>query len=133
MKELNLYKLWEICNIISDKQEEFWEVEDKYIYLLGHSSEYSKMSFESFLEYYSFRFEDNNIVVFNDDRVPYEDYTNRDFSYIPLPVLGFGKEELEKYIEQSVNMQLEEQRLAKIDKKEEIKKKIEFLQKQLEQ
>jgi len=131
MKELNLYRLWELCNTLSKRQSELWE-EDKYIYLLGLSSDYMEMNFHNFLEYYSFKFEDNNIVVFNDDGIPYEDYTNRDFSYVPLPVLGFGEEELENYIDQSVKMQLEEQRLAKIAEKEGIKKKIELLQKQLE-
>ena len=129
---LDLKKIWEILNTLSNRQEELGQ-EYYYVDLLGNSSEYFSRDFESFLEYYSFRVEDNNVVVFNNDRVPYEDYTNNDYSYIPLPVLGFGEEELENYIKQTIDMQLKEQEEQRIAKKENIKRQIELLQKQLDQ
>jgi hypothetical protein len=128
---LDLYKIWDICNYFSDRQCGLDE-ENCYVQLLGNRSEYFSMDFNSFLECYSFKIEDNNIVVFNDDGVPYEDYSNNDYSYIPLPVLGFGKEELENYINQMIEMQLKEQEEARIAEKENIKRQIELLQKQLE-
>ena len=132
MKELNLYKLWEICNKLSEKESELSE-EDVFVSLLGYRSNYREMSFEGFLNYYSFRIEDDVIVVYNNDGIPYENFTNDDFSYVPIPLLGFGEKELENYTEQSVKMQLEEQEAHKIADKEEIKRKIERLTKQLEE
>ena len=128
---LDLKRIWEVMNTLSNRQEELGQ-EYYYVDLLGNSSEYFSRDFESFLEYYSFKIEDNNVVVFNIDRVPYEDYTNNDYSYIPLPVLGFGEEELENYIKQTVEMQLKEQEEQRIAEKENIKRQIELLQKQLE-
>ena len=129
---LDLKRIWEIMNTFSNRQEELGQ-EYYYVDLLGNSSEYFSRDFESFLEYYSFRVEDNYIVVFNSDSVPYEDYTNNDYSYIPLPVLGFGEEELENYIKQTVEMQLKEQEEQRIAEKENIKRQIEQLQKRLDQ
>lgn len=128
---LDLKRIWEVMNTLSNEQEELGQ-EYYYVDLLGNSSEYFSRDFESFLEYYSFKIEDNNVVVFNIDRVPYEDYTNNDFSYIPIPVLGFGEEELENYIKQAVDTQLKEQEEQRIAEKENIKRQIELLQKQLE-
>ena len=128
---LDLKKIWEILNTLSNRQEELGQ-EYYYVDLLGRDSNYFSRDFESFLEYYSFRVEDNNVVVFNDDLIPYSDYTNNDYSYIPLPVLGFGEEELENYIKQTVEMQLKEQEEQRIAEKENIKRQIEQLQKRLE-
>ena len=128
---LDLEEVWKLCNYLSDRQCALDE-QNCYVHLLGNSSEYFSRDFESFLEYYSFRVEDNYIVVFNSDSVPYEDYTNNDYSYIPIPVLGFGEEELENYIKQTVEMQLKEQEDSRIAEKENIKRQIELLQKQLD-
>jgi hypothetical protein len=128
---LDLEKIWKLCNILSDRQCALDE-QNCYVQLLGNSSEYFSIDFESFLEYYSFKIEDNNVVVFNCDGIPYEDYSNNDYSYIPLPVLGFGKEELENYVNQMIEMQLKEQEKTRIAEKENIKRQIERLQKQLD-
>lgn len=130
MKKLDLEKIWQICNLLSGKEAELSE-QDCYISLLGNSSGYCPQDFDSFLDYYSFKVEDDNIVVFNNDVVPYEDYRNEDFSYIPIPILGFGEKELENYIDQLVKMQLEEQEQQKIAEKENLKLEIERLTKKL--
>ena len=130
MKNLNLEKLHYICNKLSNKEQELSE-RDIYVSLMGHNSNYSEMEFESFIKYYNFGFEDNNIVVFNDDGVPYENYTNQDFSYIPIILLSFDETMLEKYIENEINEQLKHQEQERLQRKEDLKRKIELLQKQL--
>ena len=131
MRNLNLEKLWSVCNILSNKEQELSE-RDIYVSLMGHNSNYSEMEFESFMKYYNFGFEDDNIVVFNDDKVAWEDYTNNDFSYIPIILLSFDETMLEKYIENEINEQLEAQEREKVREKEDIKKQIELLTKKLE-
>ncbi len=130
MKILNLHILWVICNMLSTKQNELSE-SSTYVSLLGNRSNYNSCLFERFLEYYSFKVEENKIFIFNDDGVPYEDYTNDDFSYVPIVLLDFGEKELEQWIETEVNRQLKEQEVEKLQQKESIKLQIERLQKQL--
>ena len=131
MKNLDLEKLHYICNKLSNKEQELSE-RDIYVSLMGHSSNYSEMEFESFMKYYNFGFEDDNIVVFNDDGVPYESYTNQDFSYIPTILLSFDETMLEKYIENEIKLKLEVKEREKVCEKEDIKKQIELLTKKLE-
>ena len=130
MKNLDLEKLHYICNKLSNKEQELSE-RDIYVSLMGHSSNYSEMEFESFMKYYNFGFEDDNIVVFNDDAVSYENYTNQDFSYIPIILLSFDETMLEKYIENEINEQLKHQEQERLQRKEDLKTKIKLLQKQL--
>ena len=130
MKNLDLEKLHYICNKLSNKEQELSE-RDIYVSLMGHSSNYSEMEFESFMKYYNFGFEDDNIVVFNDDGIAYESYTTNDFSYIPTILLSFDETMLEKYIENEINEQLKHQEQERLQRKEDLKTKIELLQKQL--
>ena len=131
MKNLDLEKLHYICNKLSNKEQELSE-RDIYVSLMGHSSNYSEKEFESFMKYYNFGFEDDNIVVFNDDAVSYENYTNQDFSYIPIILLSFDETMLEKYIENEINEQLKHQEQERLQRKEDLKTKIELLTKKLE-
>ena len=128
---LDLKKIWEVMNKLSYEETKLSEEDDKYVQLLGHSSNYCQQEFESFLEYYSFKFEGDNIVVFNDDFVPYEDYTVGDFSSFPLSLLSFGEKELTIWIENEIEMQLKQQEINKIAEKERIKQQIKQLEKQL--
>ena len=131
MKKLDLEKLWSVCNKLSNKEQELSE-RDIYVSLMGHNSNYSEMEFESFIKYYSFGFEDDNIVVFNDDGIPYESYTNQDFSYIPIILLSFDETRLENWTETEIKLELERQEREKVQEKEDIKKQIELLTKKLE-
>ena len=131
MKNLDLEKLHYICNKLSNKEQELSE-RDIYVSLMGHSSNYSEMEFESFMKYYNFGFEDDNIVVFNDDAVSYENYTNQDFSYIPTILLSFDETRLENWTETEIKLELERQEREKVQEKEDIKKQIELLTKKLE-
>lgn len=130
MKELNLYRLWEVCNRLSNEQDKLAE-QEIYVSLLGNQSNYCNPTFESFLEYYSFKVEDDFIVVFNDDKVQYEDYSNGDFSSIPIQLLFFSDENLNTWMEEEVKKELEQQELEKIQEKEGIKLEIERLNKRL--
>ena len=131
MRNLDLEKLWSVCNKLSNKEQELSE-RDIYVSLMGHSSNYSEMEFESFMKYYNFGFEDDNIVVFNDDGIPYESYTNQDFSYIPIILLSFDETRLENWTETEIKLELERQEREKVQEKEDIKKQIELLTKKLE-
>lgn len=82
--------------------------------------------------YYSFSINEHYLVVFNDDGVPYEQYTNQDFNYIPRQILSMTDEELDIWMEEEIKSQLEQQRLNKVAEKERIRQEIERLQKQLE-
>ena len=131
MKNLDLEKLHYICNKLSNKEQELSE-RDIYVSLMGHNSNYSEMEFESFMKYYNFGFEDDNIVVFNDDGIPYESYTNQDFSYIPTILLSFDEKRLESWMETEIKLELERQEREKVREKEGLKKQIELLTKKLE-
>lgn len=131
MENLNLKKVWEVMNTLSYKQAKLAEEEDKYVELLGHSSNYCQQEFDSFLNYYSFKVDGDNIVVYNDDGVPYEDYNNNDFSYIPSVLLSFGDEKLESWIKTEIQLQLERIEREKIAEKENLERQIEQLTKRL--
>ena len=130
IKLLNLKKLWEVCNTLSNKQSELSE-QGIYIYLLGHSSEYSEMSFENFLGYYSLKVETDSVIVFNNDSVAWEDFTNDDFSYIPFVLLSFSAEKLNEWVETEIELQLAKQKRDKVAEKEELKRNIEMMTKRL--
>ena len=130
MRELNLYKLWEVCNTLSLKESELQE-QSIFISFMGHKSNFCAQTFESFLEYYSFSIEGETIIVFNDDGVPYEDFSTDDFSYVPAVLLSFGEKELEKWIDDEIEKQLAQHKLEKLQQKDYIKSQIERLKTQL--
>ena len=127
---LNLEKIWQVINTLSNKQSELSE-DNVYISFMGHRSEYNEMSFESFLDYYSFKIDKDEIVVFNNDGVAWKDFNVDDFSYIPSVLLSFPAEKLNKWIETEIEVQLKQQGENKIAEKEELKRNIERLTKQL--
>jgi len=130
MKNLDLYRLWEVCNILSNRQDDFCEY-DIYVSLLGNQSSYSYSNFEQFLSYYSFKIDGDLIIVFNEDLVPWEDYRVDDFSYIPSVLLSFGEKELNEWMEDEIKRQLEQQEFEKSAQKERIEQEIKQLTKRL--
>jgi len=130
MKNLNLEKLWMVCNTLSEKEKELSEI-GIWVYLLGGSSSFAAHTFEIFLYYYSFKIDEKDIVVFNNDSVPYEDYTVGDFSSIPISILDFGEEGLEEWIQNEVENQLKQQEEQKLRNKENIRQQIARLEKEL--
>ena len=128
--KIDLKKLWVICNKLSEKESELAE-DGVYISLLGHKSEYNEMSFEGFLECYSFKINTDNIVVFNNDGIPYEDYHNNDYSNIPICLLSFSAEKLDRWIKTEIGLELERIERKKLAEKENLKAQIKRLETQL--
>ena len=131
MKNLNLEKLHQVCNKLSNKQDELAE-ESIFVSLMGVRSNYYTLSFEGFLDYYSFRVDGEEILVFNQDGIPYEIYNNDDFSYILLGLLEISDEALDRWIEAEVDRQIYLEKLNKSAEKDKIREQIERLQRQLE-
>jgi len=131
MKTLNLYKVWKVLNFLNE-QEELYNNQDIYPCFLGRSSFYCIVDFENFLEYYSFKIDENDIVIFNDDGVPYEDFTNQDFSHISQELLDFSEKEIKDWCSKQVKVYLEEVQCMRQNEKENIKSQIEILTKRLE-
>ena len=131
MENLNLRRVWEVMNTLSYREAILAEEEDKYVQLLEYNSNYNSMSFESFLEYYSFKIDGEHIVVFNTDPIPYESWNNDDVSYFPSVLLSFSAERLENWMKIEIELQLAKQEREKIAEKENIKQQIERLNKRL--
>lgn len=129
MKNLDLYRIWQIVNILQDRIDELTG-QDIFVCLLGHRASYVQSQFENFLDYYSFKVEDTHISVFNDDGVPYENYTNGDFLYIPKELLTMSDEEILFWAEEGTKRQLEQQEKDKQSRKENILLEIERLNKE---
>ena len=90
------------------------------------------MDFESFLEHFSFRIDDNYITVFNDDPIPYKDFTNQEFIYIPKEIINLSDGELEIWLQEEGEKELDRIERDKIAEKERIKADIDRPNKQLE-
>lgn len=119
-------------NFISE-QEDVLNEKDIYPYFLGMRSNYYKQDFNSFLDHYSVKINTDYIIVFNDDGVPYEDYTNDDFSYLPKELLDFNEKQLKDWIDKEVDIHLKRVDKNKEEEREYIKSQINILTKKLEQ
>ena len=131
MKELNLYRIWQIITKVSEAQDTMHE-KDLYVYLLNTCSYYVPSDFENFLNYFNFKIEKEYIEVFNRDGIPYENYNNDDVFYIPKKLLTMTDEELDVWIEDKIKRELKRIERDKIAEKERIKADIDRLNKQLE-
>ena len=128
--KLNLEKVWQVMNTLSNKQSELSE-DNVYINFMGYCSQYSEISFESFLDYYSFKINKDEIIVFNDNPVEWEDFNTDDFSFLPSVLLSFSAEKLSKWIETEIGLQLAKQGRDKVAEKEKLKRSIEMMTEQL--
>lgn len=101
MEKLDLKRVWKITQIMSKKEEK----EEFYFDLLGYST---NINFDSFITYFSFRFIENEegeiykLLVFNDDRVPYEDFTVGNFINIPIELLSMSNYELNTWADNRI-------------------------------
>lgn len=130
IETLNLRRIWEVMNDLSTKEGELAE-QGVYVNLLGNFSQYTCQSFESFLEYYSFRVDGDEIVVFNDSPIPYESFNKDDFSYLPLAANNFEERDLKVYIKEKINSELKEQEAEKESRKKYLEQQIRNLTNQL--
>ena len=131
MKQLNLYRIWEVINFIA-RQEAILNDQGIYPCVLGNHSEYYVMDFNDFLSEYYFYVLKEKVRIFNNDPIPYEDYNNTDTSYLPIKILNYNDEQLLQWFNKQVEdykVSLEKENKRK---KESIKNQIEILTKQLE-
>ena len=131
MKELNLHRIWQILNKVSEAQDKMHE-KDLYVYLLNTRSYYVLSNFENFLNYFSFKIEKEYVEVFNYDPIPYESDNNDDVFYIFKKLLPMTDEELDVWIEDKIERELKRIERDKIAEKERIKADIDRLNKRLE-
>ena len=131
MKELNLHRIWQIMNKVSEAQDKMHE-KDLYVYLLNTRSYYVPSDFENFINYFSFKIEKEYVEVFNYDSIPYENYNNDEVFYVPKKLLSMTDEELDVWIEEKIQKELDRIERDKIAEKEKIKADIDRLNKQLE-
>ena len=123
---IDLKRLWEITLIICNEIDEAPE-EDFYI---NYTTQYS---FESFLNYFSIKIDINRkeITYYNDDKVPYEDFTYQDFNTLPLSILEFKDEEVKEWLyEKNKERVLKEKENRKIEL-DRLKRNIEILKEQV--
>lgn len=123
---IDLKRLWEITLIICNEIDEALE-EDFYI---NYTTQYS---FESFLNYFSIKIDiiREEITYYNDDKVPYEDFTYQDFNTLPLSILEFKDEEVKEWLyEKNKERVLKEKENRKIEL-DRLKRNIEILKEQV--
>ena len=123
---IDLKRLWEITLIICNEIDEAPE-EDFYI---NYTTQYS---FESFLNYFSIKIDiiRKEITYYNDDKVPYEDFTYPDFNTLPLSILEFKDEEVKEWLyEKNKERVLKEKENRKIEI-DRLRRNIEILKEQV--
>lgn len=123
---IDLKRLWEITLIICNEIDEAPE-EDFYI---NYTTQYS---FESFLNYFSIKIDiiREEITYYNDDNVPYEDFTYHDFNTLPLSILEFKDKEVKEWLyEKNKERVLKEKENRKIEI-DRLKRNIEILKEQV--
>ena len=123
---IDLKRLWEITLIICNEIDEAPE-EDFHI---NYTTQYS---FESFLNYFSIKIDiiREEITYYNDDKVPYEDFTYQDFNTLPLSILEFKDEEVKEWLyEKNKERVLKEKENRKIEL-DRLKRNIEILKEQV--
>ena len=118
MENINTKRIWEIFQII-DRIDE-----DEVLDFNNASLEY-----ESFLEWYSFKIIRDTIMVYNDDQIPYEDYTWNEFNYIPFSVMKMSDEEVEKWVIEEIKKKEEEYVEREQSRKETLLQEIERIKK----
>ena len=130
MKTLDLHRIWEVMNFLTE-QEDILNDKGLYLDFLGQDSFYFTQDFLSFLEEYSFNVFNDEICVFNNDPIPYENHRNNDYSYIPVEFLTFNDEQLMNWIDKRTQDYIQRQKHYKEEEKKNIEYKIKLLTEQL--
>lgn len=128
IKQLDLYKLWQVMEKINSIEEEVDFV------LMGCNSMYHTVSYEAFLDKYSFEIEVDmdRIKVFSHISIDFEDYVYEDDNFVPLHLLSGDTPEIEKWAEEKIKELKQHEENRKEREKEYIIKEIERLTKRLE-
>lgn len=140
MKTLDLEKVYSVlCTVIG--RQHLLEEEGKHYDLLYNTSNFYPEydGFENFLSYYSFKFvfkdygdSIKGLEVFNDDLVPYEDYSLDEHILVPIQLLSMSPAELEEWIEVRIKECELENEVSKQNEIEKLERQIKIEQQQLE-
>ena len=91
MEIINTKRIWEIFQIV-DRIDEDGTLDFNNTFL----------EYEGFLDWFSFKMLKDTIMVYNNGRVPYEDYTWNEFNYIPFSVMKMTDREVEKWVSKEI-------------------------------
>lgn len=118
---IDLKRIWEITQIIYNIQE---KLEEKDIYLSYNTSD----NFEYFIEDYSFKLdlENKQLCYYNDDPVPYEDYSYNEFNYLPLNILDYTDSQVIEWVYEKGNEYLEQEKQRKLQEISDLKRGIDI-------
>lgn len=133
MDNIDIKRVFDVMVIIYNEQQRLEVEYDEYISFLGGNSCFFECDFDKFKEYYSFRLDDETkeLCVFNNDYIPYEEYTANDFSYIPYHLLEATKTEILDWCNNVFERFKKDRELALLKKRGEIIKEIERLNNEL--
>lgn len=114
MEQLDLKRIWEISKILSNYDNLGYETIDEYEY---------------FISRYAFKVDSNSVTYFNDDPVPYEDFTEEDFNTFPITLLTSTEEEINTWAENEELKMENELTQSFINEKEWLEMRIKTLDK----
>ena len=123
---IDLKRLWEITLVICNEIDKVCD-EDFYI---NYNTQYS---FESFLNYFSIKIDiiRGEITYYNDDKVPYEDFTYRDFNTLPLSILEFTDKEVIEWLYKKNREYILKEKQNKKMEIDRLKRNVEILEEQI--
>ena len=121
MEIINTKRIWEIFQIVDRIDEDG---------TLGFVNSF--LEYEGFSDWYSFKMLKDSIMVYNNDQIPYEDYTWNDFNYIPFSVMKMTDREVEKWVSKEIKKKEKEDVEWEQKRKETLLEEIERNKKILE-
>ena len=123
---IDLKRLWEITLVICNEIDKVCD-EDFYI---NYNTQYS---FESFLNYFSIKIDiiREEITYYNDDKVPYEDFTYQDFNTLPLSILEFTDKEVIEWLYKKNREYILKEKQNKKMEIDRLKRNVEILEEQI--
>lgn len=126
MKQLNLYRLWEAINKLSEKETQLGE-NDINVCFLGGVSNYVQCNYEKFLMYHQFKINENHVLVYDDPEYGYC------FSRVNINLLTMNDEEIDLWMESEINQQQKNNKQQILREKQQLEHKLQLLNKEIEE
>ena len=119
---IDLKKLWEVTVVVSTEAH---ELSEKDIYL-DYNTQYD---YETFLGWYSLKIDldRKTVTYYNNDRVPYEDFTYQEYYTLPLELLEMTEKDIIKWVHKKRDEYLEKELLNDKYELERMKRNVEIL------
>ena len=119
---IDLKKLWEVTVVVSTEAH---ELSEKDIYL-NYNTQYD---YETFLGWYSLKIDldRKTVTYYNNDRVPYEDFTYQEYYTLPLELLEMTEKDIIKWVHKKGDEYLEKELLNDKYELERMKRNVEIL------